>query len=553
MVRRRISQGRSHTIAVPRHGQVPSLELIRDEIDELLKDHEPDGDDNSSSATASVLSPSSRSSSSQGEEYVDTFSLRHFQDADINAKWKEYGYRGSRFLLNSLRDREVYGHWVYPTRKTQERINQLVEHKCLEHLDMGRYHDYLGSASAMHDGGDSTISIDFSHDGRFFASTHGNHTTRVFAYPSCRLVATLQEHPRTAWIVKFHPSDSNILACASWRLECTIWSISAKAPLFHLSLDQTVNASISGISFHPLGDMIAIASGRQVLLWDYKNAYALRMEDCDGLESTTEMESGNHPSSLAVCRLYCDSPEGGLYCIYESESHIHIIDFHPSGDYVMIGERNETSFHTSQLTIQLSIHEFSRCKIPLGLPVLVVPEIITYNGSGAHFSPNGQMLVACVPPGILAKHHSIAVFSLAKDNMGDCLFSSPLDYTHSSALTNLRFSSASSHILAAFYLNTEHSIPWHMTRIPDSWLSSTADRARLSSTLIARAEAMQSQEILKVYCLCKGITEIEVICPDKRRREFQDRINTAVFCPGLSSMGFVYGTQNGRIRIFEKA
>lgn len=58
----------------------------------------------------------------------------------------------------------------------------------------------------------STISISMSHDGQYFATTHGDHTVKVFLYHSFKLVREFRGHPRTPWTVKFHPNDSDKLA-----------------------------------------------------------------------------------------------------------------------------------------------------------------------------------------------------------------------------------------------------------------------------------------------------------------------------------------------------
>lgn len=68
-------------------------------------------------------------------------------------------------------------------------------------------HDYELPATVS-----STIAIAYSADGHTFASTHGDHTVKVFIFSSGKQVANLKGHPRTPWTVKFHPLDSNIVA-----------------------------------------------------------------------------------------------------------------------------------------------------------------------------------------------------------------------------------------------------------------------------------------------------------------------------------------------------
>lgn len=70
----------------------------------------------------------------------------------------------------------------------------------------------------------STISISVSHDGNYFATTHGDHTVKVFMYHTFKLVREFRGHPRTPWTVKFHPKDSDKVA--SGCLGCQVCNLS---------------------------------------------------------------------------------------------------------------------------------------------------------------------------------------------------------------------------------------------------------------------------------------------------------------------------------------
>ena len=105
--------------------------------------------------------------------------------------------------VNFLRQRETGGN----TSPSPE-LRSWIEGETLRKLDTGEYIELDKSAQLVR----STISIAFSHDGHYFASTHGDHSVKVFEYPSCRQIACLEGHPRTPWIVRFHPSNSSIIA-----------------------------------------------------------------------------------------------------------------------------------------------------------------------------------------------------------------------------------------------------------------------------------------------------------------------------------------------------
>ena len=58
----------------------------------------------------------------------------------------------------------------------------------------------------------STIAIATSCDGRTFATTHGDHTVKIFYFYSNTPYRVFDGHPRTPWTVKYHPTNPNIVA-----------------------------------------------------------------------------------------------------------------------------------------------------------------------------------------------------------------------------------------------------------------------------------------------------------------------------------------------------
>ena len=49
----------------------------------------------------------------------------------------------------------------------------------------------------------STIAISISHDGYFIATTHGDHTVKIFIYHTSQLLDVLMGHPRYIENLKF--------------------------------------------------------------------------------------------------------------------------------------------------------------------------------------------------------------------------------------------------------------------------------------------------------------------------------------------------------------
>ena len=122
--------------------------------------------------------------------------------------------------------------------------------------------DYLDVTNTV-----STISVAFSPDGRTLASTHGDHTVKISCCHTGKLVKSLVGHPRTPWTVKFHPSDSNICASGCIGYQVRVWDIKTGECI---KMVRLYNAIIS-LSFHPYGNLLSIACGNALYLWDYVN------------------------------------------------------------------------------------------------------------------------------------------------------------------------------------------------------------------------------------------------------------------------------------------
>jgi activator-of-BECN1-regulated-autophagy protein 1 len=73
----------------------------------------------------------------------------------------------------------------------------------------------------------STIAIAMSCNGVTFATTHGDHTVKVFDFGSGQQIRNFSGHPRTPWTLKYHPTDPNIIAsgCLGFqvRLLCHVY------------------------------------------------------------------------------------------------------------------------------------------------------------------------------------------------------------------------------------------------------------------------------------------------------------------------------------------
>jgi activating molecule in BECN1-regulated autophagy protein 1 len=130
----------------------------------------------------------------------------------------------------------------------------------------------------------STISVAFSPDGLTMASTHGDHTVKLSCCSTGRLLQTLDGHPRTPWTVKYHPTDSRIVASGCLGQQVRVWNWKTKSCLQMIRLEF----AIISLSFHPSGTVLAIANGTRLHLWG--------VDDVEPESSIPqEQASQNHP------------------------------------------------------------------------------------------------------------------------------------------------------------------------------------------------------------------------------------------------------------------
>eukprot|EP00871_Galdieria_phlegrea_P004235 jgi/Galph1/4812/GphlegSOOS_G3458.1 len=454
-------------------------------------------------------------------------------------------------------------------RETGQRIPRMLKKELFNSLECeflrlfssnGRYVEMDRSAALVK----STISISFSHDGRFFASTHGDHSVKVFEWPSGKQVLTLERHRRTPWTVKFHPFKRYILASGCIGNECCIWD------LRHGSCVRSHKfpASISGVSFHPNGDVIAISSGWSIFLWKYGTLrkYPYKPGVDSTLHSSKSFRSLLNPVSANYLAnwdeedlIVLEPSEEEPYVVLESpllSLPFHMVEFHPSGHFLLTGEKNRSSAELP-FSLKLVLHRYNSQErnISSDGPLLVIPRAVAYNDAGVHFSPCGRMIAACVPEGDNFSNFQICIFSLVSRPdgvlMGDILYSIPLNISHVWALTNLKFSPSGRHLLTGFSFRSPSLSEVTRTR---SW--DYLNNEYLSSEF-------RKVDVVELYHLeaDKRATLVHTLQSDviydriNFNPSIEDEINVAVFSSGgvetnKAADGLVYGTQKGRIRLF---
>ncbi|XP_050216326.1 uncharacterized protein LOC126667403 [Mercurialis annua] len=111
----------------------------------------------------------------------------------------------------------------------------------------------------------STIAAAFSSDGKTIASTHGDHTVKIIDCLTGKCLKVLSGHRRTPWVVRFHPLCPEILASGSLDHEVRLWN----AKTAECIGSRDFSRPIASIAFHARGEILAVASGHKLYMWQY--------------------------------------------------------------------------------------------------------------------------------------------------------------------------------------------------------------------------------------------------------------------------------------------
>mmetsp|Transcript_4936 Transcript_4936/g.14855 ORF Transcript_4936/g.14855 Transcript_4936/m.14855 type:complete len:532 (+) Transcript_4936:201-1796(+) len=416
--------------------------------------------------------------------------------------------RGSGTVVSYLNSLSIRGQ---AQQHLRENVMKEVEYRLLTTLDDGEYID-LDHRCVR-----TTISMAFSYDGRFFASTHGDHTVKVFSYPEAELVSILEMHPRTPWTVHFHPTDSNIVASGCIGFMCCVWDVKQQCCIRTFRFDSRITC----VSFHPSGKYLAVVTGTKFYVWNWQEAH-----------------SRPH--------LFLDT--------VRSFSGLSLVEFHPAGDTVILGEkRPQNNFlgasSTNISSNRLHIYRFDALAGTVSSKLEIIPSVMAYSEAGVSVSMDGQMLAFCNAARHGSSEYHIRVISLTSGRneqrkFGDVLYETPIDFSHAMALTNLKFSATGNMLLAGYsFKSTNPTIRAHVE---------ISQYGQLFFNNNPSEDMGLKVGVVEIYHLGDGqMKRVRKLYTNITCERAEDEINAAMFAPSVGiSNGVLYGTERGRIRLF---
>ncbi|KAL4558615.1 hypothetical protein LXL04_036816 [Taraxacum kok-saghyz] len=500
----------------------------------------------------------------------------------------------------------------------------------------------------------STIAAAFSSDGKYLASTHGDHTVKIIDCQTGKCLKVLSGHRRTPWVVRFHPLRPEILASGSLDHEVRLWNANTSECIG----SRDFYRPIASIAFHSEGELLAVAAGHKLYLWQYNNkgetsSPSIVLRTRRSLRAVhfhphsaqllltaevNDLDSSDISMTPATSLGYLHYPPPAVYMgnmhridrlslapelpliplslplpLFSSSNMDTSLDMGPDlltervrwelpfmqgwlmgqgqgqpatatatsstnfPEASMVNESNEGNPMIGRIQSELSASLTATAELPCTVKLriwshdsnnpcgslkaercrLIIPHAVLCSEMGAHFSPCGRYLAACVAcvlpqfegdsvisssssllqvnqeagrgPGTSPTRHPISarqviyelrIYSLEEPTFGSVLISRPIRAAH--CLTSIQFSPTSDHILLAY--GRRHT-------------------SLLKSIDINGDTSLSIYTVLEVYRVSD--MEIVSVLPSA-----EDEVNVASFHP-FSGGGIVYGTKEGKLRILQ--
>lgn len=235
---------------------------------------------------------------------------------------------------------------------------------------------------------------------------------------SGRLLSVCTGHSRTPWTVKFHPTQPNLIASGCLGFQVRIWNIGLNSNNYNSTSVESqqpqqaiclyfirLQFAIISLSFHPFVDLLVIASGQSLHLWDFAQMAAGTRVDNNRRNSSS---NNNANSRLAV-------NSGNSYQQVVEWKHpeaLRCVNFTPDGNSIIIGGVNPLlpedepgggstfslrlwDFIVADALPSPSNNGYLDMQRACSNPRVFVSRALLYNDGGFDLSPCGNFLVCC--------------------------------------------------------------------------------------------------------------------------------------------------------------
>lgn len=410
----------------------------------------------------------------------------------------------------------------------------------------------------------STIAVCISTDGHYLASTHGDHTVKVFnlKHYAYEMVRQFRGHPRTPWVVKFHPANSNILASGCIGHEVRVWYVNCSDTdgLSHVSKDHcaatlTFPNPIISLSFSIEGDCLAIASSHEV--------YYFRLW---GKKTSTHQD-------------YCQND--AMKMITHSRT-IHAVVFHPRGSLLLVAASDSRdSFEACDLKTIYVVKNFNgglgnaiKCIAQEAAPLDAFPRILEgihlYTDSGLDCSKSGDELL------VVRKNNDDIISEISSGKVGEkwsgndarlelysVNFERLQECANVSTTCDLNVDANVRNLENFIFLRASFVLSMGFTSITSVSLTSTTNVCLIShgkkkkSFRSQLGYLIQTNVVCQVILLRENLNTVEMTevknedCSHKETismsiTQNQDEVNVAKWGP-LDGSGIFYGSKDGKV------
>jgi activating molecule in BECN1-regulated autophagy protein 1 len=247
---------------------------------------------------------------------------------DVQQKRNSTYLRRVTYPLSISREIRTFGEYCTATKYHSAYLTHLGGDDALD-----ADHNLPASSRAV-----STISVAFSPDGQTMASTHGDHTVKLSCCTTGRLLQSLEGHPRTPWTVKYHPSDSRILASGCLGHQVRVWNWETNACLQMIRLE----CAIISLSFHPSGTILAIANGSKLHFWGINDVEPDMRSENGSMASNQQSITGTNQGlgSTRLSAVSAGASRATRLTEMDQRHMLRCVHFPPDGSTLIIGGVN---------------------------------------------------------------------------------------------------------------------------------------------------------------------------------------------------------------------